>query len=133
MDKFSEVLKEIAKNKNKSISLKQFKTLDGLFDKRFWKGLKLSIQNNVKKYIFLPSKRIVWIVSSESRDYYTLDNFFCNCKDFFINIVSRREIKYCKHLIAKLLSISLDNYDSIEIADDRYKTLIDEWRAFEKE
>ncbi|MBD3230694.1 MAG: hypothetical protein GF329_21125 [Candidatus Lokiarchaeota archaeon] len=131
MDKFHEILKRISETK--AISRKQFNILEQLYRKRFWKGLKLSIQDSVKKYIFLPSKRIVWIVSSESRDYYTLDNYFCNCKDFFINVVSRRETKYCKHLIAKLLSISLENYESIEIADDRYRTLIDEWRAFEEE
>jgi predicted nucleic acid-binding Zn finger protein len=126
MNSLQEILASI--RKSGSISLNQFEKLDRLFGDRFWKGLKLAIENNVKKYKFIPSNKEVWIISSESRDYYTLDDYFCNCKDFFIKVVSSREILYCKHLIAKLLSIALDKYETIEVADNRYSGLIAEWR-----
>lgn len=126
MNSIQEILAGI--KKSKSISLNHFEQLDRLFGDRFWKGLKLAIQNSVKKYKFIPSNKEVWIISSESRDYYTLDDYFCNCKDFFIKVVSSRETIYCKHLIAKFLSIALNKYETIEIADHRYSGLIAEWR-----
>ncbi|MHA1230573.1 MAG: hypothetical protein ACTSRP_08105 [Candidatus Helarchaeota archaeon] len=129
MTELTDILNEI-KNK-KYITLEQLQELDSMFGNRFWNGLQLSVQNTVKKYIFKPSNREVWIVSSESRDYYTLDDYFCNCKDFFIRIVMRRESKFCKHILAKLFSIAFNNFETIEMDDDRYIALIEEWREFE--
>ncbi|MHA1310965.1 MAG: hypothetical protein ACTSWR_06535 [Candidatus Helarchaeota archaeon] len=129
MTEFTEILDEI--KKSKTISLNQLQELDRLFDDRFWKGLSLAIQNKVKKYIFKPSNREVWIITSKNRDYLTLDDYFCNCKDFFIKIVLKREAKYCKHLLAKFFSIAFENFETIEIDDDRYINLIEEWRSIE--
>ncbi|MHA1268821.1 MAG: hypothetical protein ACTSPY_03465 [Candidatus Helarchaeota archaeon] len=129
MEELLEILDNI--KKNQFITLKDLKELDRLYNKRFWKGLALATKNNVKKYIFKPSNRELWIITSENRDYYTLHNFFCNCKDFYLKVVLRRESRSCKHLLAKFISIALNNYETIEIDDDRYNSLITEWREFE--
>lgn len=128
MDNFNRILNEVVGTGN--FTLSQLEELDKLYGNRFWKALELAIHNKVKKYKFNPSNRIIWIIASENRDYFTLDNYYCNCKDFFIRIVSRRESNFCKHLLAKSLSLALNHYEVIEIEDDRYNQLMEEWREF---
>ena len=128
MQPFIDLLKKI--EQTKSFTENDLKTLHTLFEDRFWKSLELAILSCVKKYTFSPSNRIVWIVSTDNKDYLTYDDFFCNCNDFYLNIVKRRNFRYCKHILAKQISISLNNYETIEIEDDRYDFLMNEWRTF---
>ena len=63
---FNQFLNEI--ETDKKFSLDQLKLLIELFNDRFWRALNTIIEKGVKKYIFIPSNRIIWIVVGKKKD-----------------------------------------------------------------
>lgn len=94
---------------------------------RFLRGLKSALEECVKKYIFVPSGIIRWVVTGEKRDYLTIENSFCLCKDFFLNGVIKRKIPACYHLFAIQLAKTLNTFQEFKISDEDYDFYINEW------
>ena len=102
--------------------------LSTLFKDRFWKAIHTIAEKRVKKYIFQPSNRIRWIVVGRERDYLILSDHYCSCQDFYIKVVIQQEIKFCYHLLAKILAESLDVYTEIRVEDNRFFDLMENWK-----
>lgn len=94
---------------------------------RFLRGLKSAMEGRVKKYIFVPSGIIRWVVTGEKSDYLTIENRFCLCEDFFLNGVIKRKIPACYHLFAIQLAKTLDTFQEFKINDKDYDFYINEW------
>ena len=96
------------------------KQLSSIFSQRFtraWKALK---ERRVKKYIFKPSKRVVWIVVGKECDYLVMSVAdFCSCDDFYFRGMGK-EIRLCYHLIAQKLAETLKQCEVIEERDIIY-------------
>jgi predicted nucleic acid-binding Zn finger protein len=102
--------------------------LAALFGSRFQKAWEAVRGNRVKKYIFKPSERVIWIVVGRERDYLVMpDAGFCSCDDFYFHVMSRKA-HLCYHLIGQKLAESLGWYDEIEENDDMYDFLMNEWK-----
>ncbi|NHI93573.1 MAG: hypothetical protein EAX96_13885 [Candidatus Lokiarchaeota archaeon] len=100
------------------------------FEKRYEKALQAINEERVHKYIFEPSNRIVWIVTGTERDYWIIPDIYCNCNDFYINVISKNKYDACYHLLAKVLSEKLGNkYKVWKLKDDRYINLMNEWKS----
>jgi predicted nucleic acid-binding Zn finger protein len=85
-------------------------------------------EQRVKKYVFSPSGRIVWIVVGKERDYQIMSAAgFCSCDDFYFRVMGR-EANICYHLIAQKLAEALELYDKIEEEDRLYDCLMEEWK-----
>lgn len=98
------------------------------FGQRFTKAWKAVEGKRVKKYVFKPSKRVVWIVVGQGRDYLILPAaYFCTCDDFYFRVMDR-QIHLCYHLIAQKLAEKLESYDLYEEEDGLYEVLMKEWR-----
>jgi predicted nucleic acid-binding Zn finger protein len=98
------------------------------FGERFLKAFEAIKENRVKKYVFKPSNRVVWIVVGKGRDYLIFpDAGFCSCDDFYFRVLDR-EVHLCYHLIAREMGETLGWYDCIEERDELYEQLMDEWR-----
>ena len=98
------------------------------FGSRFAKAWEALKEKRVKKYIFKPSGRIVWIVVGRERDYLIMpDAEFCSCDDFYFRAMDKK-IHLCYHLIAQKLAEALETYDLLEENDHLYKSLIKEWK-----
>jgi predicted nucleic acid-binding Zn finger protein len=110
------------------LSGKNLTDLYELFGQRFTKALEALKENRVKKYVFKPSGRIVWIVVGRERDYLLMPEAeFCTCDDFYFRVLDRK-VHLCYHLIAQKIARNLDWYEKIEESDDLYASLMAEWK-----
>jgi predicted nucleic acid-binding Zn finger protein len=123
---FRKILEEI--NKNKKIKEKHLVTLEKIYGTRFLRALEIIKERQVKKYVFKPSNRVVWIVIGKKRDYQIMPNAgFCSCDDFYYNVIEKKTY-LCYHLISQKIAESLKEYDLISENDNFYNPLISEWR-----
>jgi predicted nucleic acid-binding Zn finger protein len=85
-------------------------------------------QNRVKKYVFEPSGRVVWIIVGRESEYQVLpQSGYCDCSDFYFRVVDG-EAGLCNHHMAQRLSEALEEYEEIREEDKFYEPLMNEWR-----
>ena len=128
--KETELLDEITGNvkQNGKLTGEDISKLYSLFGKRFLKAWEAVRKGQVKKYVFNPSKRVVWIVVGKNRDYLIFPAAgFCTCDDFYFRVMDR-EAHLCYHLIAQKLAEVLGWFDQINESDELYETLMNEWK-----
>ena len=110
------------------LSGKNLTDLYDLFSQRFIKALEALKDNRVKKYVFRPSARTVWIVVGRERDYLLMPEAeFCTCDDFYFRVLDRN-VHLCYHLIAQKIARNLDWFETIEETDELYASLMAEWK-----
>jgi predicted nucleic acid-binding Zn finger protein len=110
------------------LSGKSLTELYELFGQRFTKALGALKENRVKKYVFKPSGRTVWIVIGRERDYLIMPEAeFCMCDDFYFRVLDK-EVHLCYHLIAQKIARNLGWYETIEENDKLYESLMNEWK-----
>ena len=116
-----------AKTEDK-LSGKNLTNLYDLFGQRFTKALEALKENRVKKYVFKPSNRTVWIVVGRERDYLIMaEAEFCTCDDFYFRVLDKK-IHLCYHLIAQKISRNLGWFEVIDENDELYQSLMNEWK-----
>lgn len=116
-----------AKSKNK-IKGTHLTKLSSLFGSRFTKAWNAIRDKRVKKYVFKPSGRIVWIVVGRERDYLIMPSAeFCSCDDFYFRVMDK-QVHLCYHLIAQKIAEALNWYDKLEERDELYESLMKEWQ-----
>ena len=126
----TELLDKILGNvkRNGKLTGEDIGKLYSLFGKRFLKAWEAVREGQVKKYVFNPSKRVVWIVVGKNRDYLIFPAAeFCTCDDFYFRVMDR-EAHLCYHLIAQKLAEALGWFDQIDESDELYETLMNEWK-----
>jgi len=106
----------------------QFKRLSELFGKRFQTAYKALEEGRVKRYVFNPSGRVVWVVVGREKDYEVLPEAgFCSCEDFYFKVVEGK-VSLCYHVIAQRLAEATTRFSLIKETDDVYDGLMREWR-----
>jgi predicted nucleic acid-binding Zn finger protein len=99
-----------------------------VFGQRFTRAFEALRENRVKRYVFKPSSRKVWIVVGKERDYLIMPEAgFCMCDDFYFRVVDKK-VHLCYHLIAQKLARALGWYEGIEEHDELYDSLMNEWK-----
>lgn len=127
----TDVLKAVCKKAKADgqVSGVHLSQLSAAFGSRFTKAWETLKENRVKKYVFKPSGRIVWIVVGKERDYLVMPAAdFCTCDDFYFRVMDK-QVHLCYHLIAQKLAEALGWYDLVEEEDDLYDSLMEEWRT----
>ncbi|HKZ93278.1 MAG TPA: hypothetical protein VJ249_01690 [Candidatus Bathyarchaeia archaeon] len=105
-------------------------TLITTFGQRVNKALEALSESRIKKYVFQPSGRIVWIVVGKERDYLVMPAAeYCSCDDFYFQFDHGH---ICYHIIAQKLAESLGRFDLFEDDDDFFDILIREWKQPEE-
>jgi predicted nucleic acid-binding Zn finger protein len=132
MDEKSEIdiLNDVCKKAKADGKLtgKNLTKLYEIFGQRFTRAFEALKENRVKKYVFKPSGRTVWIVVGRERDYLIMaEAEFCTCDDFYFRVLDRK-VHLCYHLIAQKLAKNLDWYELVEEHDELYDSLMSEWR-----
>ncbi len=132
MDKNSEidilvsVCKE-AKTEGK-LTGKNLTILYETFGQRFTRAFEALKENRVKKYVFKPSDKTIWIAVGKERDYLIMPQAeFCTCDDFYFRVLDR-QVHLCYHLIAQKIANALGWYEHVEEHDELYETLMQEWK-----
>jgi predicted nucleic acid-binding Zn finger protein len=117
--------------KKKALDSAILKDFSETFNDRFWKGLKAAVDGQVKKYVFHPSKREIWVIVGKKKDYLLISDFYCSCQDFYLNVVVRKKNKYCYHILSKTIAEALNLFEEIKIEDSKYDILMKEWEKIE--
>ena len=113
---------------NGEVTGKQLAQLSEALGSRFTKAWETLNEERVKKYVFSPSGRIVWIVVGREREYQIMPAAgFCSCDDFYFRVMDR-EVHICYHLIAQKIADALGWFDKIEEDDETYDFLMEEWK-----
>ena len=111
-----------------TITEEQHTQLSEAFGQQFIKAWDTVKEKRVKKYVFSPSCRVVWIVVGREREYQIMPAAgFCSCDDFYFRVMDR-EANICYHLIAQKIAEALEEYDLIEDEDRLYDCLMEEWK-----
>lgn len=112
----------------KRLSRHNWHRLLKLFDDRFISAWRLVTERRIKKYVFRPSGRIVWIAVGRGGEYLIYPRAgYCGCNDFYFRVVDKEE-SICYHLLAQKLSEALDSYEDVMEEDEVYDVLMREWR-----
>ncbi|MGE5556671.1 MAG: hypothetical protein ACM3UY_10525 [Methanocella sp.] len=99
-----------------------------LFGQRFTKALDALKEGRVKKYVFKPSGRVVWIVVGRERDYLIMPEAeFCPCEDFYFRVLDKK-VHMCYHLLTQKLAQNLGWFENFEENDECYSMLMKEWK-----
>lgn len=110
------------------LSGKNLTMLYEIFGQRFTRAFEALKEGRVKKYVFKPSGRIVWVVVGKERDYLIMSEAeFCTCDDFYFRVLDK-QIHLCYHLIAQKLAKNLGWFEKIEEHDEIYDSLMAEWK-----
>ncbi len=120
------ILKELEQNKEFTEDIRQ--KLGKLYGTKFTKALDLVISMAVKKYVFKPSGRTVWIVVGREKEYFIIPDAYCQCDDFYINVVIRRRVGTCYHIVAQQLAEKSGKYETFEALDSDFIRLNVEWK-----
>lgn len=113
---------------NRELSRLSWQRLQSSFGDRFIKAWKLVAENRIKKYIFRPSNRKIWIAVGQSGEYIIYSHAdYCSCNDFYFRVLDG-ETALCYHLIAQKIANTLDIYDVILEEDDVYSLLLEVWK-----
>jgi predicted nucleic acid-binding Zn finger protein len=95
---------------------------------RFEKAWELVEQRRVKRYVFEPSGRVVWIAIGRGSEYQILPaSGYCDCSDFYFRVVDS-QAGLCYHLLGQRLAETLDAYEEVRENDEFYERLMEEWR-----
>jgi predicted nucleic acid-binding Zn finger protein len=99
------------------------------FGKRFKEAINLANKKRVKKYIFKPSKRVIWVVQGRKKEYQIFpETNFCSCDDYYFRVMNL-EKGLCYHLIAQKIAKALDKYESEEMSDGKYGAITMKFRT----
>ena len=111
----------------------QWDRLRSALGDRFDKAWQLVEQRRVKKYVFQPSGRVVWIVVGKNSEYQVLPlSGYCDCNDFYFRVVDG-EAGLCYHLTGQRLAEALGSYEDVAEGDEFYDGLMAEWRRLSSE
>jgi len=104
--------------------------LSEVFGQRVAKALEALEEGRIKKYVFKPSGRIIWIVVGKGRDYLVMPSIdYCSCYDFYFQFDHGH---VCYHIIAQKLAEATGKFDAFQDDDQFFNVLIKEWKAPEE-
>jgi predicted nucleic acid-binding Zn finger protein len=99
-----------------------------LFRKRYDDAINLVDENCIKKYIFKPSRRILWVVEGRKKEYQIFpETNFCSCDDYYFRVM-KFEKDLCYHLIAQKIAEALSKYQKMEMSDSDYASITKKFR-----
>jgi len=106
------------------------KYLESIFPNKSKDALEV-IKRGIKRNVYKPSNRAVWIAMGENDEYLIYPKLYCSCRDFYKNVVVKRKRLFCKHLLAQTICEALNNFQENEIKDIEFKKFIQDLKLKE--
>ncbi len=114
----------------RELSRFNWKRLMDAFGDRFTRAWGMVTENRVKRYVFRPSGREVWIAVGNNAEYMIYPYAgYCSCSDFYFRVLDE-EVAVCYHVLAQRLAEALRHYDTVHEEDEAYHTLMDIWKRY---
>jgi predicted nucleic acid-binding Zn finger protein len=125
LKELTRILDEI--NSQGKVSRHNWLRLQKLFGNRFLKAWGLVSGGRIKRYIFRPSQRKIWIAVGHGGEYIIYPHAgYCSCNDFYFRVLDREE-GLCYHLLAQKIAKILGAYREVLEEDEFYPLLMEEW------
>ena len=68
------------------------------------------LNKGIIQYKFIPSGRKVWVaIGSKNIPHLIYPDLYCDCIDFYKNVVIKKKSDLCKHILAHRIALSLKN------------------------
>ena len=128
--KESSILSEICKELRSSGKISKNENIASLkiLERRFKEAINLANRRRVKKYIFKPSNRAIWIIQGRKKEYQVFpETNFCSCDDYYYRVM-KLEKELCYHLIAQKIAEALDKHELGELPDKKYSLITERFR-----
>ncbi len=123
---FNEIYKDV--RASGELTDEQKTRLTETFGSRFTAAYKAMEERKVKKYVFNPSGRTMWVVTGKERDYQILPSAnFCSCFDFYFRVIGH-DTAFCYHILTQKLAEALGKYETVEKADADFTSMAKELR-----
>ena len=114
----------------RELSRSSWERLRSVFGDRFDKAWRLVLEKRIKRYIFRPSERVVWVAVGQSGEHRILPAAeYCSCDDFYFRVIDG-DAGVCYHLLAQRLAEALNSYLQILEEDEAYPALAAEWQEW---
>lgn len=98
--------------------------LRNAFPKGFDRAIEVASKGGVRRIVFKPSRRIVWIVKGRSDEYQVIPEApFCDCNDFYFRVIGG-EKPICYHILAQAISEALGLFEEVELGDREYEGIV---------
>jgi len=114
----------------RELSRSSWERLRSVFGDRFDKAWRLVLEKRIKRYIFRPSERVVWVAVGQNGEHRILPAAeYCSCDDFYFRVIDG-DAGVCYHLLAQRLAEALNSYLQILEEDEAYPALAAEWQEW---
>jgi len=110
--------------KENSLSLNLEKAVNKKYKKMGGNAIKLLKQKKLHK-LLIQDELVFWEVEGRQKHYIILDNFFCECADFQVRVLKRREKNLCYHILAKIIGEKLGLFDVKRLSSEDYSEMIE--------
>ena len=90
------------------------------FKEKATRAIEVVKNSSVQLITFLPSKREFWCVSGQEKTHFLLRQTYCDCVDFYMNVVIKQRSECCYHLLAIEIANKLKKYTHISANDEEY-------------
>lgn len=87
-----------------------------------------SMKRGIIKYIYKPSNRIIWAAKGENQEHLIYPKLYCSCQDFYKNVVIKNKRRFCKHILAQIISEALNNFVVVSLEDNKFKEFVSDLR-----
>lgn len=114
---FNSLLKKIEEKSELTEDI--IEELKELLPDKFEKAVE-TMEKGIIQYTFTPSKRILWTAIGEEREHILYPGLYCDCIDFYKNVVINKKNIICKHLLALELSLGLKKFKKIILNDEEF-------------
>ncbi len=94
--------------------------LDNHFKEKATRSIEVVQKNKIQEMIFTPSGREFWCVQGHEKPHLVLRYTYCDCLDFYMNVVIKGKSECCYHLLAVEIANKLKLYRSISANDEEY-------------
>jgi predicted nucleic acid-binding Zn finger protein len=120
------LLKVFEQAKQKQLIDEEFISfIESIFPDKSYDVLEV-LKRGITKYTYKPSNRIVWTAMGKNQEHLIYPRLFCSCQDFYKNVVVYKKRKFCKHILAQVISEALKQFKTVISEDTKFKELIKE-------
>lgn len=123
---FNSLLKKIEEKSELTEDI--IEELKELFPDKIEKTLEI-LKKGIIQYTFSSSGRKIWAaVGSKNKLHLIYPNMYCSCIDFYKNVVINRKNILCKHLLAYLISSSLNSFEEVSLKDEDFSKFLKQFK-----
>lgn len=97
-------------------------------DRSVWSNASLKrMVKPILSYVGGEAEPVTWFYVGARHDHIIIPRIYCSCKDYLINVMSRKRRRVCRHLVIQYIAEKNGLYRVVSINDpDTYMSIVNE-------